>query len=176
MICGFHPPAVRCEAPHNQRMQHTIPLIKGDIQYSPFPGCSELNKEKVKEALKTLKARAKTLLEMAQGALFYFKEITYEKQADERFLKPEVLEILEDLLSVLKSAPSFGQKELEKIFSVFLERHQIKLGKVAQPLRVALTGKSFSPGIFEVMEVMVQEMVIKRLSNAISHIKSKKGP
>jgi len=139
-------------------------------------GCSKVNREKVKEAVRTLKARAKTLVEMAQGALFYFKEIVYEKQADEKFLRPEVLEILEDLLSDLKGAAAFDQKELEKIFSTFLERHQIKLGKVAQPLRVALTGKTVSPGIFEIMEVMGQEMVVKRLSNAISHIKSKKDP
>jgi glutamyl-tRNA synthetase len=139
-------------------------------------GCSNLNKEKVKGAIGTLKARAKTLLEMAHNALFYFKEITFEKQADEKFFKPEILEILEDLLSDLKGAPSFAQEQLENIFSTLLERHQMKLGKVAQPLRVALTGKTVSPGIFEVMEVMGQEMVIKRLSNAISHIKSKKGP
>ena len=131
--------------------------------------------EKVKGAVRTLKARAKTLVEMAQGALFYFKEITFEKQADEKFLRPELLEILEDLLSNLKGATDFDQKELEKIFSALLERHQIKLGKVAQPLRVALTGKTVSPGIFEIMEVMGQEMVVKRLSNAISHIKSKKS-
>lgn len=87
--------------------------------------------EKVKGAVTTLEARAKTLLEMAQGALFYFKEITYENQADERFLRPEILDILEDLLSDLKGATSFNQKKLENIFSIFLERHQIKLGKVA---------------------------------------------
>ena len=112
---------------------------------------------------------------MAQGALFYFKEITFEKQADEKFLRPELLEILEDLLSDLKRTTGFDQKELENAFSTFLERHQIKLGTVAQPLRVALTGRAVSPGIFEIMEVLGQEMVIKRLSNAISHIKSKKG-
>jgi len=83
------------------------------------------------------------------------------------------LDILEDLLVNLKGATSFDQEELEKIFTRFLERHQIKLGKVAQPLRVALTGKTVSPGIFEIMEVMGQEMVIQRLSNAISHIKNK---
>ena len=131
--------------------------------------------EKIKGVVKTLKARARTMLEMAQGALFYFKEITFEKQADEKFLLPEVLDILEDLLFDLKGSTSFDQKELENTFSTFLERHQMKLGKVAQPLRVALTGKTVSPGIFEIMEVMGKEMVIKRLSNSISHIKSKKG-
>jgi len=139
-------------------------------------GCSNLNREKVKGAVRTLKPRAKTLVEMAQGALFYFREITFEKQVDGKLLRPELLGILEDLLSDLKVAPGFGQKELEEIFSTFLERNQIKLGTVAQPLRVALTGKAVSPGIFEIMEVLGQETVIKRLSNAISHIKSKKGP
>jgi len=139
-------------------------------------GCSNLPKEKVKGAVKTLKARSKTLLDMSERALFYFKDITYEKQADEKFLLPEALDILEDLLLDLKGATSFDQKELENIFSILLERHQIKLGKVAQPLRVALTGTSVSPGIFEIMEVMGQNMVINRLSNAISHIKPNKGP
>jgi len=139
-------------------------------------GCSNLNREKVKGAVRTLKPRAKTLVEMAQGSLFYFREITFEKQVDEKLLRPELLGILEDLLSDLKGAPGFGQKELEEIFSTFLERNRTKLGKVAQPLRVALTGKSVSPGIFEIMEVLGKETVVKRLSNAISHIKSKKGP
>jgi len=138
-------------------------------------GCSELKREKVKGAVKTLKKRSQTLHDMAQGAFFYFKEITFERQADERFLRPELLEILEDLLSDLEGAPGFSQKELEETFSTFLEKHQIKLSKVAQPLRVALTGKTVSPGIFEIMEVLGQEMVIRRLSDAISHIKSKKG-
>ena len=138
-------------------------------------GCSNLPKEKVKGAVGTVKARAKTLLEMAERALFYFKEIDYEKQAGEKFLLPEVLDILEDLLLDLKGATSFDQKELENIFSNLLQRHQIKLGAIAQPLRVALTGTSVSPGIFEIMEVMGQEMVIQRLSNVISHIKSKKS-
>jgi len=136
-------------------------------------GCSNLPREKVKGAVGTLKARAKTLLDMSERSLFYFKDITYEKQADEKFLLPEGLEILKDLLLDLKGATSFDQKELENIFSILLERHQIKLGIIAQPLRVALTGTLVSPGIFEVMGVMGQEMVIKRLSNAISHIKNK---
>ncbi len=138
-------------------------------------GCSSLNREKVKGAVRTLKARSKTLLEMAQKALFYFQEITFDKEADERFLRPELAEILEDLLSDLKGIRDFKEKELEKASSTFLERHKIALGTVAQPLRVALTGKTVSPGIFQIMEVLGREMVIKRLSHAISHIKSKKG-
>lgn len=138
-------------------------------------GCSGLNKEQVKGAVRTLKPRAKTLVEMAQAALFYFKEITYDEDADEKFLRPEFLGILEDLLADLKTVSNFSQKGLEELFSAFLEKHQIKLGKVAQPLRLVLTGKTVSPGIFEVMEVLGRESVLKRLSHAISYIRGKKA-
>jgi len=138
-------------------------------------GCSGLNKEQVRGAVRTLKPRAKTLAEMAHSALFYFKEITYDKDADEKFLRPEFLEILEDLLADLKTVSGFSQKDLEGVFSAYLEKHRIKLGTLAQPLRVVLTGKTVSPGIFEVMEVLGQETVIKRLSHAISYIRGKRG-
>ena len=136
-------------------------------------GCSDLDREKVKGAVRTLKKRANTLVEMAQGALFYFKDISFDKEADKKFLRPELVELLEDLLSDLKAASHFDQEELEKIFSAFLNKHQIKLGKVAQPLRVVLTGKGVSPGIFEIMEVLGQDTAVSRLSHGISHIKGK---
>lgn len=136
-------------------------------------GCSNLDKEKVKGAAVTLQKRSKTLRDMAKDSLFYFKEITYDKEADEKFLTIDMIDILEDLKSDLQGAIDFGQEELEKIFISFLESHQIKLKKIAQPLRVALTGKTFSPGIFEIMEVLGKDIVVKRISDAISHIKRK---
>jgi glutamyl-tRNA synthetase len=136
-------------------------------------GCQELDIVKVRAAVRTVKPRSKTLLDIAQGALFYFREITYDTKADEKFLKPDLVELLEDLLFTLKGTDAFIQSELEQIFSNFAETHHIKLGTVAQPLRVALTGKTASPGIFEVMEVMGKDMVLKRLSKAIAHIKAR---
>jgi glutamyl-tRNA synthetase len=136
-------------------------------------GCSNLSREKVKGAAITLQKRSKTLLDMANDSLFYFKDITYDEKADEKFLTADLIDILEALLSDLQGAIDFSQAELEKIFLNFLEKHQIKLKKIAQPLRISLTGKTFSPGIFEIMEVLGKDMVVKRLSDAISHIKSK---
>jgi len=51
-----------------------------------------------------------------------------------------------------------------------MEKHDIKFGKIAQPLRVALTGGTQSPGIFEVLEVMGKEKTIKRLEKAVDSI------
>lgn len=137
-------------------------------------GFKGLEQQKVKEAVATLKPRSKTLLDMAEGALFYFQEeITYEKRADDKFLKPDILGSLEDIHGRLEKAPEFNQADLEKIFVGFLEDNEIKLKKVAQPLRVALTGKTASPGIFEVMEILGRKKVLERLTKAITHIRSK---
>ncbi len=54
-----------------------------------------------------------------------------------------------------------------------MEDREIKLGKVAQPLRVALTGKTVSPGIFEIMEVLGKETTIERIAKVIAHIQAK---
>ncbi len=137
-------------------------------------GFKGLEQQKVKEVVATLKPRSKTLLDMAEGALFYFhEEITYEKKADDKFLKPDILGLLEDIHGRLEKASEFNQADLEKIFVAFLEDNEIKLKKVAQPLRVALTGKTASPGIFEVMEILGRKKVLERLAKVITHIRSK---
>ncbi|OPX37697.1 MAG: glutamate--tRNA ligase [Desulfobacteraceae bacterium 4484_190.2] len=137
-------------------------------------GFKELAQEKVKAAVATLKPRSKTLLDMAEGALFYFQEkITYEEKANDKFLQPDILGLLEDIHGRIEKAFEFKQADIEKIFVAFLEDNDIKLKKVAQPLRVALTGKTASPGIFEVMEVLGRETVLERLEKAITHIRSK---
>ena len=83
------------------------------------------------------------------------------------------MELFEDLNHKLEAMPEFNQESIEKLFIDFLAEKEIKLRKLAQPLRVALTGKTASPGIFEVMEVLGREKVIERISKAVSHIKKK---
>jgi len=137
-------------------------------------GFKGLEQQKVKKVVATLKPRSKTLLDMAEGSLFYFQEeITYEKKADNKFLKPDILGLLEDIHGRLEKPSKFNRAGLEKIFAAFLEDNKIKLKKVAQPLRVALTGKTASPGIFEVMEMLGRKKVLERLAKVITHIRSK---
>ncbi|MBK5101089.1 MAG: glutamate--tRNA ligase [Desulfobacteraceae bacterium] len=147
------------------------------VQLIPFLrrlGLEDLDEEKVKKAVGTLKARSKTLVDMAEGACFYFeKKITYEKKSDEKFFTPDVLELLQGLLQRLLEMTRFTHEDLENTFVAFLDEHKIKLKKVAQPIRVALTGKAVSPGIFEVMEVLGKDEVLERIGEALSHIKSK---
>ena len=131
--------------------------------------------KKVLKAVSLLKVRSKTLIEMAEGAEFCLgEEISYDKKGDDKFLKSGVLELFEDLNDGLAAIPEFSLENLEKLFVDFLEKKEIKLRKLAQPLRVALTGKTASPGIFEVMEVLGREKVVERIRKAVDHIKNKK--
>ena len=129
--------------------------------------------ERLVMAVKTLQPRSQTLVEMAEGMLFYFREPEgYERKGDERFLVPQALPFLEAFLDRLPQVP-FEEGELEGLFRGMIEEFGLKASQAAQAIRVALTGKTVSPGLFEVMTVLGREECSRRLKRAIEHIKAK---
>ncbi|MER3446152.1 MAG: glutamate--tRNA ligase [Candidatus Dadabacteria bacterium] len=118
-----------------------------------------------------LRERAKTLVELADSAEYFFAdEIKYEGAARKKFLTSDALPIIEELINKLSSLRDFTVPELQRIFGEITEKREIKLVQIAQPVRVALTGGTVSPGIFEVMEVLGREKVLERLKRAVSQI------
>ncbi|PIU49615.1 MAG: glutamate--tRNA ligase [Desulfobacterales bacterium CG07_land_8_20_14_0_80_52_14] len=123
----------------------------------------------------TLVERSKTLAEMADSAIFYFEEnVVYEEAAAKKFLNAESAAILHHITKQLKALTTFGEKELEGAFKSVMEQTGLKLGKVAQPVRVALTGKTASPGIFEILHVLGKERTVGRLMRAITFIEAQR--
>jgi glutamyl-tRNA synthetase len=158
------------------RESETPDLARALIPFLQEFGYRGLDEGRVSQAVETLKMRSRTLVEMAEGARFYFQEkVTYEDKGDKKFLKPNVMELMEEIKGRLGKTDDFSKRGLEGLFLGFLEEKQIKLGKIAQPLRVALTGKTASPGLFEVMEALGKQKVLGRLSDAISHMKEKEA-
>jgi len=140
-------------------------------------GFQSLDKSQVAGAAETLRMRSKTLVEMAESARFYFEEdFRYEEKADRKFLKPEIAPLVQEARVRLESITEFTQKTIEGLFLRILDEKKIKLGEVAQPLRVALTGTSASPGLFEVMEVLGKEEVLRRIDKALQHMARKNHP
>lgn len=124
----------------------------------------------------TLNTRSKTLVEMAEGASFYYEEpITFEEKAAKKFLKPNALEPLKQLQAQLEGLEPFDEANLENAFKAVMAETGLKLGKIAQPVRVALTGKTMSPGIFEVIHVLGRDKSLHRIKAAITHIESRSG-
>jgi glutamyl-tRNA synthetase len=120
------------------------------------------------EIVKTLQERSKTLVEMADMAEFYFRDdFPMDEKAEKKQLTPAIKEPLEILLGRLESAAEVDEKSLEEMFKEIIAQKNIKLGAIAQAVRVALTGKSVSPGIYEVMRILGKDEVLKRLTRAI---------
>ena len=149
-------------------------LVQAVMPFVRQLGFEELPHEMLRKAVATVKLRSKTLQDMAERVAFYFQDaVAYEGAGDDKFLTPDVLKLMEDVRGRLLEAAAFDERSLEEIFRIFLEDNDIRLKQIAQPLRVALTGKTASPGLFEVMEVLGKERVLKRLDQAIAHTRSK---
>ena len=111
-----------------------------------------------------LKQRAKTILELAENALFYITPQPFDDET-QKLLNDEsiqILKLMEDHLSVLPEI-AWTESQLEHYAREIAEEKDLKLGKIAQPLRAALTGKSVSPSVFEIMHVFGKDKTLERL-------------
>jgi len=120
----------------------------------------------------TLKERAKTLVELVDFAKFYLRDdIDIDAKAAAKFLKPEVKEQLLALADELdKLGGDFSETSIQRVFEEVLARFSMKLGQLAQPVRVALTGGTVSPGIYEVIAVLGRARTVTRLRKAVAQI------
>ncbi len=118
----------------------------------------------------TLRERAKTLVEIVELARFYLSPgITIDANAARKFLKPEVHEPLAALRAQLALAAPWQVETIQACFEAVTARFSLTLGQIAQPVRVAMTGGTSSPGIFEVLDVLGKERSLERLDHAIEH-------
>jgi glutamyl-tRNA synthetase len=124
---------------------------------------------RLKAAMPGLKERAKTLLELIDGAdyLMNKRPLRMDEKAD-AILSDGGRERLGWILDALKAAPVWTATDLEQIIRDVSEVRSVKLGQLAQPLRAALTGHSTSPGIFDVLEVLGREESLGRLTDQSS--------
>jgi len=129
-------------------------------------------KEKLIPVVKSLKERAKTLKEMASMAAYFFNDnIEYDEKAREKFLTPQTRDILESFLNGFKTLHTLDEASEKKIIEDIVRQTNRKVVDVIQPIRVALTGRTASPGIFEVIDILGRESVEKRIDRAIRWIK-----
>ena len=126
------------------------------------------------QVIETLQPRSKTLADMAEAALFYYQsDIVYDEKAAKKFLKAATLGPLKLLADKLEALENYTQSGLEDVFKAVMDETELKLGKIAQPVRVALTGRTASPGIFEIIAILGKERVLPRLRKAIQFIEAR---
>jgi len=108
---------------------------------------------------------------MAEMAAFFFTDdFPFDENAKSKFLTPSTKPILERFLNEFNSLPTFDENEQRRIFEAMAKDGGKKLVEVIQPVRVALCGRTASPGIFEVVSILGRENVVKRIQKAIASI------
>ena len=131
------------------------------------------DKSWLERMIKTLQERSRTLVELVDSAHFYLTDdIAIDEKAAKKFLTPEVSQPLSKLIERLSALDEFSEANIESAFSGVLEEFGLSMGKLAQPVRVALTGSTVSPGIHEVIAVLGKERTIRRLQSALERLRS----
>ena len=126
------------------------------------------------EIVKTQQERAKTLKEMAEKSLMFYQNYDeFDEKAAKKNLKAAALEPLEMMLAKFEQLNDWTKEPLHQVILITAEALELKLGKVAQPLRVALSGTSVSPALDATLFLLGKETSLKNIKKAIDFIKVK---
>lgn len=118
--------------------------------------------------VRALRERSQTLVEMADKAMPFFQEsVTMDQDAAKKFLTAAMQPAFARLVAVLETVSSFEHDAIEHEFKTVLAETGLSMSKLAQPVRVALTGGTVSPGIFDVMLIIGRDRTLARLKKAI---------
>ena len=112
--------------------------------------------------------RAKTVVELKEQIESIINEpAEYNQKAVKKFLKGEWKEILSNFLETIKQNSCDSSEEFEKVTVEFLEKNDVKLGKLAQPIRIAITGNSVSPSLYDTMAIVGKDELVKRVERLL---------
>lgn len=120
--------------------------------------------------------RAQSLVEMAGISVFIYRDFDdYDEKAAKKHLRPVALEPLEKLRDALATLDDWDPEVLHRTVTEVAESLDLKLGKVAQPLRVAVVGRAASPGIDVTLQLVGREACLRRIDRAIEYIRQRAG-
>jgi glutamyl-tRNA synthetase len=126
--------------------------------------------ERLRAACEIAQEKAQTLDEVWPLIGFLFEEPETDEKAWKKVMKDGALPLLSEALEALRGAETFGPAELEASLGRILAEHDVKPGKLYQPIRVAITGTSVSPGIFESLAVLGKERSLERIERAVQRL------
>jgi glutamyl-tRNA synthetase len=146
-----------------QRLEDILPYVENGAEI--LERLDANTRAKLMAAIPSLRERAKTLKELLEGARYLFAErpIALDDKAAKLLDGADARRRLSALLPKLEAITSWEAPRLEETVRAFAETEGAKLGKVAQPLRAALTGRSVSPPVFDVMAVLGREEALARI-------------
>ncbi len=120
------------------------------------------------------KKRSRTVVELLDMMDYYFKEeLNYDQKMAEKLFTQDRVSSFNEIIKRLTSMNGFTKDGIESAIKGYASETGVKLGDIAQPIRLAITGRIVSPGLFDIMEILGKGRVIERLQKAIKYIQYK---
>lgn len=134
----------------------------------------EFNYNYVKNIVKVVREREKTLVDLADAMSYYFSDITgyEEKGVKKYFMKDGVSDILKKAQDTLKKVELFNAANTEEAYRKLIDELKISSSALFHPTRLAISGRTFGPGLFDVMELLGKERTIERINKAVEYIEN----
>ncbi len=142
-------------------------LAKRALPYFRAAGLPAEDDEKLLHVVTVAQERARTLAEYAVQFRYFYKPITLDPKAKDKFLVAASKPLLQAVRDGVAAVEKLETAALEKLFHEAAESRGLGVGKVAQPVRVALTGGTASPGIYDVVQILGRDETLKRLDEAL---------
>jgi glutamyl-tRNA synthetase len=99
---------------------------------------------------------------------YFGPDAAMDEEAAKKFLVPTIVPALSLLIARFEAEPAFHKEQWETIFKQVVDEQGMKMGQLAQPVRVALTGRTASPGLFDVMDVLGRDHTLARLKKGLA--------
>jgi len=151
-----------------EKIAHHLGIHLGKLGIDPCDGPD------IMDVVMAQKERAQTLVEMAQISEFIYRDFdTYDEQAAKKHLRPVAQEPLEKMREALAAVEDWQPEVLHQVVKDVAEVLAVKMGKVAQPLRVAVVGRAASPGIDVTLHLVGKEACLRRIDKALDFIRQR---
>jgi glutamyl-tRNA synthetase len=154
----------------NGRFMREMPLDEYTEAVAAYVGREP--DERLRAACAIAQEKAQTLAEVWPLIGFLFEEPETDEKAWRKVMGDGALPLLEDSLEALRGVERFEPEALEQALSPILERREVKPGRLYQPIRVAISGGSVSPGIFDSLATLGRERSLERIEKAVNRLKS----
>ena len=157
---------IKADSP--ERLARLLSPHMGEIGIDPADGPDLV------EVVKAQQERAKTLVEMAEISAFFYRDYDeFDEKAAKKNLKAAAREPLQKLRAELETLGDWQPEPLHQLVKDVAESLDLKMGKVAQPLRVAVVGRAASPGIDVTLHLVGREACLRRIDRALDYIEKR---
>ena len=130
----------------------------------------EANRNYLSHLVDVVRVRVKTLQEIVDASTYFFRDFAeYDEKGVRKFFTPEGIAQLEICRSRVAAQEAFDEASLETLYNTLAEEAGIALGKVIQPSRLALSGRTVTPGMFDMMVLLGKEKTLARMDQAIAY-------